>query len=330
MEGRASCDCGSEEGASGGDAGPVKQAGRVIRRLSFSSHRHFQFLPAERTRQLGCPIHCRQGLKPLTLLSFPGNAASRSDWGASFGTMPVVVSRWGWVWSTGAYPARFAFASSVPANRPDYLCHAPAVASRLAPRRLVLETVSSLFSLALVLMFQHSQQPAPPELNYHADLLGDPLVLFRVLVSLLSLQPRHSSMPDTRAHAHARAAAARFHPRHPVLTLLPHSTLLPRIPHLFLFSTLTLQALPVLLHSCAPLLTLLLRRDCMPARSRSSRSICTPLCTPPALPRRIDQFMISVSYPALPAPRASCSLGLLQLERFRSCSCFTFRRAYRM
>jgi hypothetical protein len=33
----------------------------------------------------------------------------------------------------------------------------------------------------------------------------------------------------------------------------------PRIPHLFLFSALTLQVLPVLLRSCAPLLTLLLR-----------------------------------------------------------------------
>ncbi|KAJ7922161.1 hypothetical protein B0H13DRAFT_2317764 [Mycena leptocephala] len=111
--------------------------------------------------------------------------------------------------------------------------------------------------LTLVLMFQHSQQPAPLELNYHADLLGVPLVLFRVLVSFLSLQPRHRPTPD--AHAHAQATPANFHSRHPAITLLTHSALLPRIPHLVLFSARTLQVLPVLLHSHVPLLTLLLR-----------------------------------------------------------------------
>ncbi|KAJ7922153.1 hypothetical protein B0H13DRAFT_2412305 [Mycena leptocephala] len=54
---------------------------------------------------------------------------------------------------------------------------------------------SEQLSVALVLMFQHSQQPAPLEFKYHADLLGDPPVLFRVLVSLLSLQPRRRPSP---------------------------------------------------------------------------------------------------------------------------------------
>ncbi|KAJ7842484.1 hypothetical protein B0H13DRAFT_2365199 [Mycena leptocephala] len=47
----------------------------------------------------------------------------------------------------------------------------------------------------------------------------------------------------------------------------------PRIPHLFLFSVLTLQVLPVLLHSCAPLLTLLLRCALLYAHSISHLSL---------------------------------------------------------
>ncbi|KAJ7854488.1 hypothetical protein B0H13DRAFT_2578946 [Mycena leptocephala] len=56
--------------------------------------------------------------------------------------------------------------------------------------------------------------------------------------------------PPPDAHAHAQATPASFHSRHPAITLLPHSALLPRIPHLVLFSARTLQVLPVLLHSC--------------------------------------------------------------------------------
>ncbi|KAJ7914515.1 hypothetical protein B0H13DRAFT_2325249 [Mycena leptocephala] len=171
-------------------------------------------------------------------------------------------------------------------------------------------------------MFQHSQQPAPPGFDYHAGLLGVPLVLFRVLVSLLSLQPRHRPMPD--AHAYAQAAAASFHSRHPAITLLPNSALLPRIPHLVLFSARTLQVLPVLLHSCAPLLTLFLRRA-------DTHALACPLDLAPLSPYALHSvrlppspavsimIMISISHPALLAPPVSGSLGLLRLQLFRPC-----------
>ncbi|KAJ7864923.1 hypothetical protein B0H13DRAFT_1898879 [Mycena leptocephala] len=196
-------------------------------------------------------------------------------------------------------------------------CSTPCLAS--TPSRWRLQ-----FSLALVLVFQHSQQPASPEFDYHADLLGDPLLLFHVLVSLLSLQPRHRPTPG----AYAQAAAASFHSRPPAITLLPHSALLPRMPHLFLFSVLTLQALPVLLHSCTPLLTLLLR--CADTYAPACPLDLTPLVPyalhsvrlPPS-PIVSIMIMISIPHPALLAPRASRSLGLLRLELFGSC--FRFR-----
>jgi hypothetical protein len=58
----------------------------------------------------------------------------------------------------------------------------------------------------------------------------------------------------------------------------------------------------------------------MPTRSRTSRSVRAPLCKAHAVSIMV---MISISYPAVLAPRASRSLGLLRLELFRLC--FRFR-----
>ncbi|KAJ7922148.1 hypothetical protein B0H13DRAFT_2317754 [Mycena leptocephala] len=89
----------------------------------------------------------------------------------------------------------------------------------------------------------------------------------------------------------------------------------------------------VLLHSCAPLLTLLLRRA-------DTHAPACPLDLEPLAPYALHSvrllpspavsimIMISIPHPALLAPRASRSLVLPQLELFRSCSHLTFRRAH--
>ncbi|KAJ7914996.1 hypothetical protein B0H13DRAFT_2324800 [Mycena leptocephala] len=146
-------------------------------------------------------------------------------------------------------------------------------------------------------MFQHSQQPAPPEFNYHTDLLGDPL-LFRVLVSS-SLQPRHRLTPD----AHAQAAAAGFHPRHPGPTSAPAFRTPAPAFRTCSCSPCSCFKFSLLLHSCAPPLTLLLRRA-------DTHALACPLDLAPLAPYALT-------------PR---SLGLLRLELFRSCFRFHLGR----
>ncbi|KAJ7915450.1 hypothetical protein B0H13DRAFT_2324396 [Mycena leptocephala] len=145
-------------------------------------------------------------------------------------------------------------------------------------------------------MFQHSQQSTPLEFNYHADLLGVPLVLFRVFVSLLSLQPRHRPTPTPKppppASTHAIRAAA-------LMCAAPHAPLAARrYPR-----------------SVAPACPL----DLTPLAPYALHSVRLP----PSPAVVSIMIMISISHPALLAPRASRSLRLLQLELFRSC--FRFR-----
>ncbi|KAJ7922169.1 hypothetical protein B0H13DRAFT_2317776 [Mycena leptocephala] len=173
-------------------------------------------------------------------------------------------------------------------------------------------------------MFQHSQQPASPRSNYHADLLRVPLVLFRVLVSFLSLQPRHRPTPDARAHAHAhaQAAASSFPSRHLVITLLlqsallsPHSALVP-VFRAHASSSPSAAALMCAAPRTPPAARRYLR-SCTPTRSHTSRSVRTPLCTPPALPHRIY-----VDHDLCPTPyttRSSCQ-SLLRAPAARALS----------
>ncbi|KAJ7907946.1 hypothetical protein B0H13DRAFT_2331924 [Mycena leptocephala] len=104
-------------------------------------------------------------------------------------------------------------------------------------------------------------------------------------------EPRHRPTPD--AHAHAQAAAGSFHPRHPVITLLLHSALLPphsgRVPVLRAHASSSPSAAALMRAAPhAPLAARGYPRPCMPTLSRTSRCRHAPLCTPPALPRRID------------------------------------------
>jgi hypothetical protein len=108
----------------------------------------------------------------------------------------------------------------------------------------------------------------------------------------------------------------------------------PRIPYLVLFSACTLQVLPVLLHSCTPLLTLLLR-------CADTHALACPLDLAPLAPYALHSvyllssptvsimIMISIPHPVLLAPRASRSLGLLRLQLFRSCFHFRLGHPFR-
>ncbi|KAJ7854480.1 hypothetical protein B0H13DRAFT_1903623 [Mycena leptocephala] len=271
-------------------------------------------------------IHCGQTWKVLGLSSFKfqcelvgRRAGGRThEWGSG---LTDGDEGWSSVYTRPSLNRQGLFVPHAPTPPRVAVLHAsPILAS--TPWRWRLQ-----FSLALALMFQHSQQPAPVEFSYHADLLGDTHSCCSAFLSPSSLSSSATARRPT-PDAHAQAAAASFHSRNPAITLLLHSVLLSRIPHLFLFSTLTLQVLLMLLHSCAALLTLLLRRpdthapacphDLAPLALYALHSVGLP--PSPAVSITI---MISISHPALLAPRGSLSLGLLRLELFRSC--FRFR-----
>jgi hypothetical protein len=135
---RASCDCGCEEGGSGGDAGllvrPCDPASFLLPSIVI-----FNFFPQNACAELNARIHCQIHSQIFALSSFQCEAATssssaggkRREWGA---------------WVADAVgeqvcPSRSALASSIRLSHRDFFCHAPTVVTRLTPRRLALETL---------------------------------------------------------------------------------------------------------------------------------------------------------------------------------------------